>query len=770
MKSVIRLVGIMLTLALYCPFVNAQSTQSQGRVNLNFSVQDNQGKPLENTEIEFVEINSRLRILKRTDSEGNLSALFDQGHYWQINIKEIRDYYFWQFEVVPGKSMNLSKRVTYDFDRYARETRPAVDRSKIAFKNVSQKIAVDELPKGEMAIVKLQILRADKQALTNFPVALTCYKTATIYETSTNPAGFAVFKVPSNSEYEIDIDGIESFEYIDLPDRQNWRQNKTFTYEPTVIQEKVVRDTIMQILSADQAGTSGSVIANITFKGGPDKLWRNEPVFLEVLGEKKWYRGTTDVNGNARFLLPKGKRYMIHGRFEYDLDVIDLRRRRGIGYSNKAVTYRPKDKYQYPEKFIPRPEELVVDAFRKFLEKQYPIQNPDQAISPNIAFTGPINAQSKEAVLRLVFESDENGNKDFAPPLNIALVIDKSGSMSGHDRIDQLKLSLIDFVNQLRENDIVSLVIFEGFPTVLIPSQKVGGNRKHLIELIERLEADGSTNIFEGMKSGYEELLKNYKSGITNRLILLTDGMDGTPIEDFAKLQKPFTDKGIDCSAVGVGENYNAALLQLLATANGGVIEHIGVAKEMRNYFVNQVSSLLYPVAKDVQIEIIFNKNLEYKQFYGFPIQEKSSHRLKIKLENAYAGLSQIAFLRFAIKDPTPEIVNEPVIVNLRYTDLRNQKIVEKQTEVKLVWAEGAGEIDYVVDQQEKKLYTIAVMNQSLKAMSDRFHSGDVMAAKKALEDGLETLKKVNPSANDEDIKNLRGELEKYLDVLIRQH
>lgn len=768
MKSFGRMAGFVLVLMLFAQFGTELQAQSNGTVNLNLTLKDNQGKPLVDTPVEFIEINSRKQIIKNTGPDGSVSQTFDEGRYWQINVKDIRDYYFWQFEVTPGKKMTLSKRVTYDFDNYARETRPAVDRKQLLLKTVPQKLSVDATPDKENGIVKLQVMQSKTEVLANFPIALTCYKLHKTFTATTNPAGYATFKVPIGQEYEIDIDGIDSYEYVDLPNKPMWRQTKSFIYAPTIVKEKIVRDTVEQFLTLDQTGTSGSVIANITFKGGPDKIWRNEPVFLEVLGEKRVYRGKTDQNGQVTFLLPKGKRYMIHGRYEFDLDVIDLRRRRGIGYSNKSVTYRPQEKYQYPEKFIPNPEQLVVDAFDKFLTNLYPMLSPEDAISPNIKFGGPINAQSKEAVLRLAFVSDADGSKDLAPPLNIALVIDKSGSMSGHDRIDQLKLSLVEFVQRLRPTDIVSLVIFEGFETVLIPAKPIGNDKAHLIQLIERIEANGGTDIFKGLKAGYAELQKSYNSKYTNRLILLTDGYDGTPIEDFVGLQKPFTEKGIECSAVGVGQDYNMALLQILATAGGGFMEHVGDAMGMRDVFLKQIGSMLYPVATDVTVEVSYNKHLQYKQLYGFPVKERSGNRLKIKLKNAYAGLNQLAFLRFNVIDPKPEIVAEPVTVKIRYTDLRTKSVVEKVTEVKLEWSEATGELELLAEAQEKKMYTIAVMNQSLKAMSDKFHSGDLAGARTALEDGLASLKKVNPKS-DEDLDKLREELEKYLDILVNQ-
>lgn len=745
-------------------------TGNQGELMLTLNVKDNQGRGLRDTEVEFIETKTRQRIKAKTDGSGVLKYHFKTGRYWQINIRDVRNYFFWQFEVRPGKRMNLSKTITYDYKHYERETRPAVDRTKLRLKTVPQKISFSDKPDQQFGIVKLQIQKGDKSPLTRFPIALTCYKQRTTYTTETNPAGIALFKVPLDHEYEIDIDGIYSFSYVDLPDRPGYRGHKRFTYEPTVITEKVLNDTITQQLDPKQKGTSGSVLTRITFKGGPDGIWRNEPVYLEVLGQQKWYRGTTNQYGEARFLLPKGQRYMIHGRFEYDLDALDFTRRRGIGYSNKSVIYRPRDKYQFPDKYIPKPQDLIVSAFQDYLKKAYPAPAPGELIAPHAQWDAPVNAQTKEAVLRLAFTATDEADPSAAPPMNICFVIDKSGSMWGHDRLDNLKHSLISFIQRMRAVDYVSLVIFESFETAVFPSQQLGDDRSRLVELIQRLEADGGTNIFKGLVAGYKEVAKNLRSGRTNRVILLSDGYGVTPIEDILKAQEPFTAKGIECSTVGVGQDYNYALLKQLATRGGGLIEHVGDAKGMQEAFLRQLSSILLPVAKNVEVEVVYNKHLRYKQLYGFPLKEKGTHRLKLKLKNLYSGLSLLAFLRFEVVDAGPEITSAPVTIRLKYQDLRTNAIARKEIQAPLEWkASGGADLASAFDQEEKRLYAIAVMNQSLKVMSEAFHKGDVGAAKTAVKDGLRQLQEKGPQPPTEELKELQAQLEGYLDILARQ-
>ncbi len=765
MKPIVQTLLVLMTL--WIPVALSAQTPAPGKVELTLTLLNNQGQPMKGEEVEFVETKTREKVSLATDEEGKLVHLFNSGRYWQINVGKVRDYFYWQFEVPPGKSYTMSRTITYHHDRFLRETRPPVDRSQLNLQTVSLNTRIEARPDEQKGVVQLKINRPNKAPLGNYPVELTCYALRKTFVGKTNTAGQAWFKVPRGQEYEIDIDGIESFKYVDLPDVPRYRTRTRMVYEPTIIKEKMVRDTIVQELPDGQKGTSGRVLATVILRGGSNGTWRNEPVFLEVMGEKKWYRSRTNVNGEVRFLIPKGKQYMIHGRFEPDLDVLDFRRRRGIGYSHKSVLYRPKAKYQFPEQYIPKPEELIVTEFQRFLERSYARPKGADMVRTLAEFTGVLNPNSKEAVLRLAVTTAERGDIAHAPPLNLSFVIDKSGSMAGHERIGNLKTSLEAFLGQLRPEDRVSLVTFEDFEEVPIPSQKL--DLEHCIRVIQTLEAGGGTNIYKGLMAGYKEVARHFSRNAVNRVILLSDGYGVTPPKEIVEAQKPYTAKGIDCSTVGVGEDYNFALLQLLASQGGGHLQHVGDAADLQSAFMDELSRVLFPVARNVEMEITYPEGLEYKQLYGYEVQEKKGRRLKLKLKQLAAGTDQLAFLRFRVQNPTPEMYERPVVIKLRYRDLKRNELVEQVVEAKLEWTDQVGQAELVMEENERKMYAVAVMNQSMKVMGDRFHRGDIGGARDAVQDGMDQLKELFPATTDEDLSTLKVALEDYLDVLEQQ-
>jgi Ca-activated chloride channel family protein len=741
-------------------------SQGTGIHQLILHVRNPDDTPVANTEVEFIEVHTRERIVRKTDATGSLTYQFTSGHFWQFNVLDVRDYFPWQFERMENKNIKEEHTVTYSYERYLRETRPAVDRSKIALTKVPQSFSVTDKATETESMVHITLGKKDKSPLSNFPVELTCYKLGKTFVAKTNAAGTACFKVPVSQEYEIDIDGIPSFSYIDLVGTKYYTAKRTLTYEPTVVNEKIANDTVRQILAADVSATSARVLVHVYFKKQGGTFWQGENVYLTEINGKLTYVAKTNMNGEATFLIPKGKSYMIHGNYERDIDVLNFTRNRGIGYNNKWVNYRPLERLQYPERYIPTPDQLIVQEFTDFLTKQYPSPMDGTLIRPDHAWGGPVGSGSKEAMLRLSFTAANEVANAHTTPLNICLVIDKSGSMAGEERMDQLKESLYAFLDQLRPDDIVSLVTFESFHTTLFQAQKLSTGKEKLKHAIYMIEAGGGTTILPGLKEGYAQVSKNLRPGITNRVILLTDGYGDDDPNEMLAAQKPFTDKGISLSCVGVGSDYNVALLKLLSARGGGLISHVGASEEMRKVFLNELNSAMYPVASDVEVTVEFGDKLEYKQLHGFPLKEKGKGYLKLKLPTFYKGMNQLALLQFKVNGADESITQQPVKVTIRYKDLRTNKVEQIVSDMPLRWSPSSGEPVIAEDEEEKLMLGVAVLNQALKVMSEAFEAGDRPKAKMVLENALSEVGRIYPNASNADFNQLVERVSGYYEIL----
>lgn len=743
------------------------ASQINAQLNYKLTVVDNHQNPLVGMQVYVNEIDTKEKIQIKTDQNGEISIELKTGKNWLLTVGKMYNY---KTLIVPENGYSKIKEfLTYDIENWEIQNRPPPDRSNIKFEYVKQNVFNSTQPTSSQSVVHLIAKRANHKPLSNFPINLTCIKTKTIFVTKTDDQGIARFLVPFNQEYEIDIDGIENFKHLKFLIKEPARERLGFIYEPTDIDELVENDTVTQNLKNLKTGTTARIFYKVIVKDNSGNLLSNENVFLNLIKSNKVYKAKTNTDGQAIFLLPKNNKYLINLDFQRDINVINTKNYQGIGNGEIRITYKPDPKLQNPEKYIPTLETLLVSEFNNFLEKQYQKPEKGKPLRMIIEWGNDfINGKSKEAVLNIGFTADNDESNKYGPPINISFVVDKSGSMAGYERLEELKKSLINFISSLRENDIASLVCFDNEPQLVIESGKIAGRKNYFIDMINMLEANGYTNIYKAMILGYDEVLKNMMPKGTNRVVLLTDGYGETEVGVIVAKSKEYNKKGVQLSAIGVGQDYNQALLMQLASDGSGVFQHIGDAYNLQKSFKNEISSLLYPVAKDVSLEIIYNNKIVFKNLYGFQFSKLENNKVKMKLDNIYPGLNRLAIVKFDLKNASKSIENERITLKLKYFDYNLNKQSEIEEKVYLKWKDSDENIELILENEHKKLYAIAVMNQSLKVMADAFSKDDFEKAEKAVLRAIEQINEIYPQAKDKDVENLFQTLKNYSDILMQ--
>jgi len=196
------------------------------------------------------------------------------------------------------------------------------------------------------------------------------------------------------------------------------------------------------------------------------------------------------------------------------------------------------------------------------------------------------------------------------PRANLVLLIDTSGSMAPENRLPLLKNAFRMLIDTLRPEDTVGIVTYAGQAQVALDPTKIAEKHK-IIEAIDRLQAGGSTAGAAGIEQAYRIAEAGFDKTAVNRVILATDGDFNVGITNHAEL-KGFIERkretGIYLSILGVGhDNYNDALMQALAQNGNGVAAYVDTLNEARKTLVDEASSSLFPIAKDVKIQLEFN-------------------------------------------------------------------------------------------------------------------------------------------------------------------
>ena len=197
-----------------------------------------------------------------------------------------------------------------------------------------------------------------------------------------------------------------------------------------------------------------------------------------------------------------------------------------------------------------------------------------------------------------------------APPANLVFLIDVSGSMDEPDKLPLLVASFRLLLDSLAPDDTVAIVVYAGAAgTVLEPTR--AAERGRILAALESLRAGGSTAGGEGLRQAYLLAERRFVEGGVNRVILATDGDFNVGIADVDELEGYVSRKresGVYLSVLGFGMgNYNDELMQRLAQHGNGNAAYIDSLPEARKVLVEEASSMLFPIADDVKVQVEFN-------------------------------------------------------------------------------------------------------------------------------------------------------------------
>ncbi|MFA6116890.1 MAG: VWA domain-containing protein [Sphingomonas sp.] len=258
---------------------------------------------------------------------------------------------------------------------------------------------------------------------------------------------------------------------------------------------------------------------------------------------------------------------------------------------------------------LPQPAAVRTEEMVNYFPYSYvSARSADQPFSTNVAvFPSPWTAGRK--LVRIGIRGYEI-QRATRPRANLVFLIDTSGSMNAPNKLPLVKQSLAMLLDQLDANDRVSIVTYAGSAgTALEPTR--ASEKDRILAVIDRLGAGGSTAGAEGIRQAYALAEANLDPRGVNRVILATDGDFNVGITNQDELKgyiERERGKGVFLSVLGFGMgNYNDALMQALAQNGNGAAAYIDTVSEARKTLVDEATSTLFPIAKDVKIQVEFN-------------------------------------------------------------------------------------------------------------------------------------------------------------------
>jgi len=314
---------------------------------------------------------------------------------------------------------------------------------------------------------------------------------------------------------------------------------------------------------------------------------------------------------------------------------------------------------------LPQKNALRIEEMINYFDYDYAVPEPGgHPFQPTVAvYDSPWRSGNK-----LIHIGVKGYQVQEKPKSNLVFLIDTSGSMNTPDRLPLLVNSFKMLLDTLSPDDTIGIVTYAGNSGIALEPTKVADKQK-ILTVLDRLQSGGSTAGAEGIRLAYQLAEQSFVKGGNNRIILATDGDFNVGIRNRDEL-KGFVERkrktGIFLSVLGYGMgNYNDHMMQALAQNGNGTAAYIDNLNEARKVLVDEGSSLLFTIAKDVKLQVEFNpQTVQEYRLVGY--ETRALNREDFNNDKVDAGDIGAGHTVTAIYEITP-VGATPIVDDLRY-------------------------------------------------------------------------------------------------------
>lgn len=352
----------------------------------------------------------------------------------------------------------------------------------------------------------------------------------------------------------------------------------------------------------------------------------------------------------------------------------------------------------------------------------------DQArldVSP--AYTVLKSGEKQNAWVRVGITGFELKTDQQRPPINVVIVLDKSGSMKG-EKIDNARKAAIDAIQRLRADDIVSIVTYDTTVNVLVPATKLT-DKSVFQQAIERVQAGGGTALFAGVSKGAAEIRKFIDQERVNRIILLSDGLanegPSSPSE-LGALGASLMKESISVSTLGLGLDYNEDLMAQLAARSGGNHQFIERATELADVFNREFDEVTSVVAKNVSIRIQIPNGIRPVRVLG-NTSEISGQQIHINLNDLYSGQNRHVVMELEL--PAGEHGQKQPLakVTATYHNMQSGETDKLNTSAAIKFSDDQAAVEASLERDVMEDVVAFVSNEQNRLATDFLDAGDML-------------------------------------------
>ena len=318
-------------------------------------------------------------------------------------------------------------------------------------------------------------------------------------------------------------------------------------------------------------------------------------------------------------------------------------------------------------------------------------------------------------------------------PVNVSIVLDKSGSMSGN-KIAKAKEAAIAAIRRLGKRDIVSIVVYDSTVQVVVPATKLT-DKESVIAKIRQISSGGSTALFAGVSKGAAEIRKFLDKNRVNRMILLSDGRANVGPQspsELGDLGASLMKEGISVTTMGLGLDYNEDLMTRLAQKSSGNHLFIENANDLVALFNHEFDDVLSVVAQEVVIDMRLAKGIRPIRTMNVD-SEINGQQVIVKLNQLYSEQEKYALLEIEV--PPGKVGQSRAIaeVKVSYANMQTKTTDRLSSSIRVAFTDSKAEVEKLANVKVKIACVLQIANKRNELATALRDKGDIEGAREVL-------------------------------------
>ncbi|EAU68111.1 von Willebrand factor type A domain protein [Stigmatella aurantiaca DW4/3-1] len=310
-------------------------------------------------------------------------------------------------------------------------------------------------------------------------------------------------------------------------------------------------------------------------------------------------------------------------------------------------------------------------------------------------------------------------------PVNVALVIDRSGSMRGQ-KLDDAKRAAREFITRVSEEDRVALVHYGTDVTVFPSTLATPETREQMLTFVNAIEDEGSTNISGGLEAAAQQLQKNADQFRVSRIILLSDGQPTAGLtreEQLTALARNLRSQGMAVSALGVGEDFNENLMQGIADQGGGFSGFLR-SDQLAEVFTRELEQATSTVARAVEVRLSLPPSVLSVEVMGVNAV-REAHAVRVPLYDMAGGQSARLVVKLSLETKPSERPLELLTGTVHYIDVEKDRPAQASVVLTARSTEDAQVVRAHLDKDVRVHAHRALGTQQMRAAAEEMKKGN---------------------------------------------